>query len=159
MSGEIIQMSNSMSLIFETMDLAQASPATVSRCGMIYAEPASLGYEPLLISWYKYKGINPIRYTYLSRLNSLPEHLQGEQRTLIRALFDWLLPPCLLFVRKSVRELVPTSESCMACALMKLFQVLMATDDDNPIDPKFLKSWITVKQNRPLFLIKNRYYF
>lgn len=84
MSGEIIQMSTTMNLIFEVQDLAAASPATVSRCGMVYVEPISIGWRPILESW----G------------NSLPEALIGKPCEQIIKLCDWLLPPCLQCVHK-----------------------------------------------------------
>ena len=39
-----------MRMIFEVLDLAVASPATVSRCGMVYLDDQVLGYEPIVIT-------------------------------------------------------------------------------------------------------------
>lgn len=35
----------------QVADLAQASPATVSRCGMVYIDPNEMGYLPYVRSW------------------------------------------------------------------------------------------------------------
>lgn len=42
-----------MTMMFEVQDLAVASPATVSRCGMVYLEPSILGLMPFVECWLK----------------------------------------------------------------------------------------------------------
>lgn len=52
-SGEIIKLRDTMTMMFEVADLAVASPATVSRCGMVYLEPSVLGLQPFIDCWMK----------------------------------------------------------------------------------------------------------
>lgn len=53
-SGEIMKITDNQTMMFEVEDLSVASPATVSRCGMVYLEPAILGYEPFINCWCKH---------------------------------------------------------------------------------------------------------
>ena len=50
MSGEMMAMSNTMSMIFGQW-IWVASPATVSRVGVVYMEPFRMGWRPCLESW------------------------------------------------------------------------------------------------------------
>ena len=53
-NGQRIKMPNTCTMMFEVQDLRVASPATVSRCGMVYLEPVHLGWKPIIKSWYEH---------------------------------------------------------------------------------------------------------
>ncbi|PNJ39368.1 DNAH14 isoform 1 [Pongo abelii] len=50
-NSERIALTNKIRVIFEVDSLSQASPATVSRCAMVYMDPVDLGWEPYVKSW------------------------------------------------------------------------------------------------------------
>ncbi|XP_044053526.1 dynein axonemal heavy chain 10 isoform X1 [Siniperca chuatsi] len=50
-NGERIRLQNHCALLFEVGDLQYASPATVSRCGMVFVDPKNLRYTPYWQRW------------------------------------------------------------------------------------------------------------
>lgn len=107
-SGEIIQLSSSMTMMFEVEDLAVASPATVSRCGMVYLEPTALGIEPLLTSW-------------LGRLHAgVREH-----KELLARIFNALVPEGLRFVRRGLKETVATVNNNLVASCFNVMDALV----------------------------------
>lgn len=56
-----------VSILFEVEDLSQASPATVSRAGMIYLNVEDLGWQPFITSWLAAKK-NDVLVTNLTKL-------------------------------------------------------------------------------------------
>jgi len=107
MSGEIIQMHPNQSLIFEPADLEAASPATVSRCGMIYMEPSQLGVEPIITSWLESK---------------VPNGCSDKQISMLGYLINWLVPPILDYVRRNGKFFLPMSDSHITSAILKLYE-------------------------------------
>ncbi|EDV29505.1 uncharacterized protein TRIADDRAFT_51924 [Trichoplax adhaerens] len=71
-NGERIGLSDGMRLLFEASDLKQASPATVSRCGMVYMDPKELGWRPYVRHW----------------IGTVPKALPDMASDLILQLFD-----------------------------------------------------------------------
>ena len=50
-SNERISLTPSMRLLFEISHLKTATPATVSRAGILFINPADLGWSPYISSW------------------------------------------------------------------------------------------------------------
>lgn len=99
-NGERIKLHPSMHMLFEVEDLTQASPATVSRCGMVYMTPSDLGWKPYLLSWIdryiKRGGTNSI--LKLENVEFMTEHmlsLVGDGLEKIKPYLDEQQMPCV----------------------------------------------------------------
>ena len=78
-NGDRILMTPQMKAMFEAENLNNASPATVSRAGIIYVSSTELGWAPVVASW----------------LQTRP----AAEAEALRPLFDRLVDPMLDFVR------------------------------------------------------------
>jgi dynein heavy chain, axonemal len=108
-NGDIIPMSKRMNLVFEVQDLAHASPATVSRCGMVYVEPQSLGWACLVESY----------------IHTLPPYMKaggssGDLSTTLQSLVSAVMPGALEIVRKRTSSIIPQSASTLVASCIKL---------------------------------------
>ncbi|XP_060076356.1 dynein axonemal heavy chain 1-like, partial [Ylistrum balloti] len=104
-SGEIIKLSEDMTMMFEVQDLAVASPATVSRCGMVYLEPSYIGLKPFVECW----------------LRQLPDAIYPHKEKL-EELFETYMEPAIKFVRKNVKEAIPTVDCNLVFSLLKMIE-------------------------------------
>lgn len=110
-------MTDNMSMIFETMDLMHASPATVSRCGMIYLEPVALGWRPFFESW----------------IHELNPMWAIDHKEVINELFDWQMDPCLEFIKKECQTTISAGQIHRTVSTTSIFQLLIENAiEENP---------------------------
>lgn len=111
-NGQRIKMPNTCTMMFEVQDLRVASPATVSRCGMVYMEPIHLGWTPLIKTWYEQKTeIIPAQF-----LDLIVKHVE--------TMFTKLLP----FVRENCKEIVESVNANLVASCLNMIQAFMNED-------------------------------
>ncbi|KAF5892934.1 dynein heavy chain 11, axonemal-like, partial [Clarias magur] len=113
-SNERISLTSSMRLLFEISHLKAATPATVSRAGILYVNPQDLGWSSFVTSWIDTR------------------HAQSERANLT-ILFDKYVPYCLEQVRCNLKTITPIPESSMVQTLCCLLDCLL-TDENTPAD-------------------------
>ena len=104
---DVIALTKNVRLLFEVDGLAVASPATVSRVGMVYLDIEELGWKPVLKSWLEKK---------LDRGKEFKEFLA---ETAFR-----YLDKVLTTKKMSCKELVKTSDSACVRNLCSLYDSL-----------------------------------
>ena len=89
-NGERIRFVGGMRVVFEVDSLVNASPATVSRCAMVYVDASDLGWKPFIQSW----------------LKKLPVTLPQAVRDHFGLLFEHFIPKGFKFLRKHKESII-----------------------------------------------------
>ncbi|GAB1297122.1 Dynein axonemal heavy chain 17 [Apodemus speciosus] len=118
-SNERIPLNRTMRLVFEISHLRTATPATVSRAGILYINPADLGWNPVVSSWIERRKV------------------QSEKANLI-ILFDKYLPTCLDKLRFGFKRITPVPEITVIQTILYLLECLLTEKNAPPDSPKEL---------------------
>ncbi|XP_071657442.1 dynein axonemal heavy chain 9-like isoform X3 [Patagioenas fasciata] len=112
-SNERIPLNPTMRLVFEISHLRTATPATVSRAGILYINPSDLGWNPPVSSWIDRREIQ-------------------SERANLTILFDKYLPICLDTLRTRFKKIIPIPEQSMVQMLCYLLECLLAEENTPP---------------------------
>lgn len=142
-SGEIMKITEYQTMMFEVEDLAVASPATVSRCGMVYLEPATLGYIPFINCWIKrLPAVSNIYFFIVSYLKSLYFQLVYSMKEIVLNLIDLYAIPAIKYVHKYLTEIVVSVKSALLLSCLNLMMIMfkpLSNADGKPLPaPQFL---------------------
>lgn len=121
-------MLSQVSLLFEVENLAMASPATVSRCGMVYNDYVDLGWKPFVQSWLdKHDKVESTQKEASGSVMGLTEtvtvYLQDEAECL-KPLFDKYIDSTVSFKNNNCKELIPITELNGVISLCRLYDSL-----------------------------------
>jgi dynein heavy chain, axonemal len=115
-SNERIALTKGMRLLFEISNLRTATPATVSRAGILYINPQDLGWTPFVTSWTNSRT-DPMERKHLELL--FPKYI-----------------PVLLETHKKFKKITPVSEIAMIQMTCILLDCLLTPENVPPETPK-----------------------
>ncbi|XP_063241593.1 dynein beta chain, ciliary-like [Bacillus rossius redtenbacheri] len=117
-SNERIALTRGMRLLFEIASLRTATPATVSRAGILYINPQDLGWNPYVFSW-------------------LGERKEAVERASLLILFDKYIPPILDVMRTPrFKRITPIAEISHVQMLCHLLMCLLVPENITVDSPK-----------------------
>uniref|UniRef100_H3BAL0 Dynein axonemal heavy chain 10 n=1 Tax=Latimeria chalumnae TaxID=7897 RepID=H3BAL0_LATCH len=121
-NGERIRLQAHSALLFEVGDLQYASPATVSRCGMVFVDPKNLKYKPFWQKWVNQKQ-NKQEQAELSRLYE--KYVPHTIEMILEGIVDGK-------EEEKLKTIVPQTDLNMVTQLSMMLDALLENDMNDP---------------------------
>ncbi|XP_060906749.1 dynein axonemal heavy chain 11 [Labrus mixtus] len=118
-SNERVPLTSSMRLVFEISHLRTATPATVSRAGILYVNHQDLGWTPYVASW-------------------IDQRERQTERAHLTILFEKYVPRCVEQMRNTFKTITPIPENSMVQTLCTLLNCLLLPENIPPDSPREL---------------------